>query len=334
MEQELSSEKNSKKSMKGSRSEFCGILDKYAESKLTLTISKFSRPAFLSFIILLPVCLLWEGIKISTLGNIPININIIDKFLSTILGLFLFMFILTVTSKSFFSIVKNAKIAKVWFVWILFFIPMLLMLISKDGYLLSAKSFLYAAAGDSARSFSAFSQLIESNPFLPSIPMNFIVTSFFYDWKDIVKVASSYVDITSLIILLVSVLILSANAFYFNFFNKRFTVFCMILSAFGIIFSLTVGVLPSEEWRQSRNIIIIENTLLTIFIFGLTFLYDTVRNEALTLLCGNIETNDNGEYSAESLLKREDVFNKWLPPNSVTFFVLLVLAGPVVMLIL
>lgn len=323
--------------------EFYEIISKYADSKIISKISKLSRPAFLSFIVLLPVCLLWEGIKIATLGNLPLNIGVIDSFLSGILGTFFFVFVLTIVNKTFFSVVKNIRIYQVPFTWILFFIPLFLLLILSKGYLLSANAFLFAAAGDHVRSFDQFGKLLETAPFLPSIPMNFAVTAIFFDWKDIVQVAAGYLDITSLLIVLIVLLIASANAFYFSLFNKGFSVFCMVLSAFGIFFSLTLGVLPDEEWIQNRNIIIIQITLLSIFLIGLTGLYQVIRDEAFERLCplpnnkpdaeGNLSDNQK-ELMTNYEKNQEEAFAKWLPPNTFTFFVLLILAGPVIMLVL
>ena len=335
--------KDEKRNIKDASNEFYEIVSKYADSKIISRTSKLSRPAFLSFIVLLPVCLLWEGIKIATLGNMPLNIAVIDKFLATVLGVFFFAFVLTIVNKMFFSIARNIRIYQVPFIWIMFFIPLLFLLILRKGYLLSANAFLFAAAGDHTRSFDQFGKLLESTPFLPSIPMNFAVTSLFYDWKDIVRVAEGYLDITSLIIVLIVLLIASANAFYFNLYNKGFSVFCMVLSAFGIIFSLTLGVLPDEEWIQNRNIIIIQITLLSIFLIGLTVLYQFIRDEALEKLCPspNIKPDEEGnlpdnykELVDNHIVSQREAFANWLPPNAVTFFMLLILAGPVIMLVL
>lgn len=332
-----------KRNIKNASSEFYGMISNYADSKAISITSKLSRPAFLSFIVLLPVCLLWEGIKIATLGNMPLNISVIDHFLSVMLWVFLFAFILTITTKMFFSVARNFRIYQVTFIWVMFFIPLLLLLIMSKGYLLSANAFLFAAAGDYARSFEQFGKLLETTPFLPSIPMNFVVTSIIFDWKDIVKIAEGYLDITSLLIVLVILLIASANTFYFNLFNKGFAVFCMVLSAFGIVFSLTLGVLPNEQWQQNRNIIIIQLTLLSIFLIGVTGLYKALRDEAIERLCPppNIVTDKDrklSDHQKEHLndhqKKWEDTLAIWLPPNFITFFVLLVLAGPVIMLIL
>jgi hypothetical protein len=334
---------NKKRNIKKASSEFGGILNNNADSKIISVVSKLSRPAFLSFIVLLPVCLLWEGIKIATLGNLPLDISVVDKFLSTMLGAFLFFFILTIINKMFFSIIRHKKIYQISFAWILFFMPLVLLLVAHKGYLLSANSFLFAAAGDSARSFEQFGKLLETAPFLPSIPMNFAVTSFFFDWKDIVKLAEGYLDITSLLITLIIVLIASANAFYFNLLNKGFAVFCMVISAFGILFSLTLGVLPDEVWKQSRNIIIIQITLLSLFLIGLTGLYKALRDEAIDRISpapNNTYDKDGelSEYQKEQMKEyekhREKALAQWIPPNAITFFILLVLAGPVIMLVL
>lgn len=332
-----------KRNIKDASSEFNRMISEYADSRVISIISKLSRPAFLSFIVLLPVCLLWEGIKIATLGNVPLNISVIDRFLSILLGAFLFIFIITIANKMFFSVTRNLRIYQVSFVWIMFFIPLLLYLIMNKGFLLSANTFLFAAAGDYTRSFEQFSKLLESTPFLPSIPMNFIVTSILFDWKDIVKIAEGYLDITSLMIALIVLLIASANVFYFKLFNKGFAVFCMVLSAFGIIFSLTLGVLPDEQWQQNRNIIIIQVTLMSIFLIGISGLYKTIRDEALDRLCPppKIVADKDGKLSAnqkeqlENYQKqKEEALSSWLPPNAIAFFVLLVLAGPVIMLVL